>query len=111
MGIYVYEPRALNFLPDGVCQFPDLVHLLLDAGEPVAAYPTDVEWYDIGTVAEHERAVQRIQRVAGEPGGRGASASGQQGTHGRLAASRHTAVRSDPPPGLSPRPAPSQCAT
>ena len=57
MGIYVYEPRALTFLPDGVCQFPDLVHLLLDAGEPVAAYPTDVEWFDIGTVAEHERAM------------------------------------------------------
>lgn len=58
MGIYVYEPRALNYLPKGPCQFPDLVLRLLDAGEHVAAYKTDAEWYDIGTVGEYERAVQ-----------------------------------------------------
>jgi NDP-sugar pyrophosphorylase family protein len=58
MGIYVYEPRALNYLPDeGPCQFPDLVLRLLDAGEHVAAFKTDAEWYDIGTVGEYERAV------------------------------------------------------
>jgi NDP-mannose synthase len=57
MGIYVYEPRALDFLPDGVCQFPDLVLRLLEAGEPVAAYKTDADWYDIGTIGEYERAI------------------------------------------------------
>ena len=25
MGIYVYEPRVLDYLPAGSCQFPDLV--------------------------------------------------------------------------------------
>ena len=58
MGIYVYEPRALTHLPAGVCQFPDLVLRLLEAGEHVAAYKTDAEWYDIGTIGEYERAVQ-----------------------------------------------------
>ena len=58
MGIYVYEPRALTYLPAGACQFPDLVLRLLEAGEHVAAYKTDAEWYDIGTVGEYERAVQ-----------------------------------------------------
>jgi NDP-mannose synthase len=58
MGIYVYEPRALEHLPNGPCQFPDLVHRLLDAGEHVAAYKTDAEWYDIGTVGEYERAIE-----------------------------------------------------
>ena len=58
MGIYVYEPRALEYLPSGPCQFPDLVHRLLDAGEHVAAYKTDAEWYDIGTVGEYERAIE-----------------------------------------------------
>ena len=62
MGIYVYEPRVLRFLPDGVCQFPDLVHLLLDAGEPLATYRTDVEWFDIGTIQEHERATAAFIR-------------------------------------------------
>ena len=57
MGIYVYEPRVLEFLPDGVCQFPDLVLRLLEAGEPVAAYRSDADWYDIGTIGEYERAI------------------------------------------------------
>lgn len=57
MGVYVYEPEALRHLPDGPCPFPDLVLRLLDAGEHVAAYRSDAEWYDIGTFAEYERAV------------------------------------------------------
>lgn len=61
MGIYVYEPRALEHLPDGPCQFPDLVLRLLAAGEHVAAYKSDAEWYDIGTIGEYERAVQNTK--------------------------------------------------
>ena len=62
MGIYVYEPRALAHLPDGACPFPDLVWRLLAAGEPVAAYRSDAEWYDIGTPEEYERAVSDFER-------------------------------------------------
>lgn len=62
MGIYVYEPRALAHLPAGPCPFPDLVWRLLEAGEPVAAYRSDAEWYDIGTPAEYERAVGDFER-------------------------------------------------
>jgi NDP-sugar pyrophosphorylase family protein len=62
MGAYVYEERALEYLPDGVCQFPDLVLRLLDAGEPVAAYHNDADWYDIGTVGEYERAAADVER-------------------------------------------------
>jgi len=61
MGIYVYEAAALRHLPDGPCQFPDLVLRLLDAGERVAAYHSDAEWYDIGTIAEYERAVRDVE--------------------------------------------------
>jgi len=60
MGIYVYEPRALEHVPDGPFQFPELVLALLEAGEPVAAYPSDAEWYDVGTFAELERATAAI---------------------------------------------------
>jgi NDP-sugar pyrophosphorylase family protein len=60
MGVYVYDERALEHLPDGPCQFPDLVLRLLEAGERVAAYKTDAEWFDIGTVSEHERAVADV---------------------------------------------------
>jgi NDP-sugar pyrophosphorylase family protein len=64
MGIYVYDARALEHLPEGPCQFPDLVHRLLDAGERVAAFPAgDVDWYDIGTLEELERAAQEFERA------------------------------------------------
>lgn len=61
MGVYVYDSRALAYLPDGPCQFPDLVQALLAAGEPVAGYHADeTEWYDIGTPGELERAAARL---------------------------------------------------
>ena len=62
MGVYVYEPRALDHLPEGVCQFPDLVERLLDAGEPVAAFRSDADWFDVGTIDEHERAMAEFER-------------------------------------------------
>lgn len=61
MGIYVYEPKALEFLPDGPCQFPDLVLRLIGAGQRVAAYSNEAEWYDIGTFQEYERALQALE--------------------------------------------------
>jgi NDP-sugar pyrophosphorylase family protein len=62
MGIYVYEPRALEHLPKhGACQFPEFVLRLLDAGERVVPFRSDAVWYDIGTMAEYERAVQDLR--------------------------------------------------
>jgi NDP-sugar pyrophosphorylase family protein len=64
MGIYVYDERALKYLPDGPCQFPDLVLRLVAAGERVAAYRDDeADWYDIGTLEEYERAAQEFERT------------------------------------------------
>jgi NDP-sugar pyrophosphorylase family protein len=64
MGIYVYDERALRHLPTGPCQFPELVLRLIAAGERVAAYPAnDADWYDIGTLAEYERASQEFERA------------------------------------------------
>ena len=66
MGIYVYEASALDHLPaEGPCTFPELVLRLLEAGERVAVYQSDADWYDIGTLSEYERAVQRLQDCAG----------------------------------------------
>jgi NDP-sugar pyrophosphorylase family protein len=64
MGIYVYDERALKYLPEGPCQFPDLVLRLVGAGERVAAYSADgADWYDIGTLEEYERAAQEFERT------------------------------------------------
>jgi len=35
---------------------------LLEAGERVAAFESDAEWYDIGTVGEYERASADVER-------------------------------------------------
>jgi NDP-mannose synthase len=65
MGIYVYDRRALDYLPEGPCQFPDLVQRLLAAGQNVAAYSSDAEWFDVGTVGELERAAEMLERDPG----------------------------------------------
>jgi NDP-mannose synthase len=65
MGIYVYEARVLKHLPAGPCQFPELVHRLLEAGEQVCAFRSDAPWYDLGTVAEYERAVADLESLGG----------------------------------------------
>jgi NDP-mannose synthase len=67
MGIYIYETRALEHLPDGPCPFPDLVQRLLAAGEHVEAYRSDADWFDIGTIGEYERAVAEVERRGGWP--------------------------------------------
>jgi NDP-sugar pyrophosphorylase family protein len=64
MGIYVYHERALDHLPtDGPLQFPELVQRLLDAGESVASFRSEAEWFDIGTPAQHRRAVEAYERA------------------------------------------------
>lgn len=60
MGIYAYSPRALELIPEGYFDFPDLVKALLAAGRKVAVYRAQARWFDIGTVEEHERAVEEI---------------------------------------------------
>jgi NDP-sugar pyrophosphorylase family protein len=62
MGIYVFDTRALAWLPDGASHLPELVQRLLNGGECVAAYETDADWYDIGTVGEYERAAADVER-------------------------------------------------
>jgi NDP-sugar pyrophosphorylase family protein len=58
MGIYVLEPRALEYVPEeGLFDFPDLVQALLRANQPVQAYPFDGLWFDIGRHDDYEQAV------------------------------------------------------
>jgi NDP-sugar pyrophosphorylase family protein len=58
MGIYVFDPVALNYIPRGeYLDFPDLVHKLLAAGEKVMAFPFDGYWRDLGCPDDYEQAV------------------------------------------------------
>jgi NDP-mannose synthase len=59
MGIYAVEPGALEYIPENrPFDFPDLVHALLDAGQPVGSYAYDGLWFDIGRHDDYERALR-----------------------------------------------------
>jgi NDP-sugar pyrophosphorylase family protein len=66
MGVYVYEPRVLRFIPQGqYMDFPDLVQLLLEMGEKVSGFQSQDYWLDIGRREDYEIAQHEYQaRVA-----------------------------------------------
>lgn len=61
MGVYVYDPEVLDFIPERRFDFPDVVNALLEAGRDVSAYSGAGVWFDIGTVGELERATAEIE--------------------------------------------------
>jgi len=59
MGIYVFEPRVLGYIPTGqYLDFPDLVLKLIAAGERVTGYVFDGYWKDLGRADDYEQANQ-----------------------------------------------------
>ena len=66
MGIYVYEPHVLNYIPkDCYLDFPDLVKLLLEMGEKVTGFCSNDYWLDIGRREDYELAqVEFASRAA-----------------------------------------------
>ena len=57
MGIYVFEPRVLAYIPhDCYLDFPDLVLKLIAAGEKVLGYPFSGYWQDLGRRDDYEQA-------------------------------------------------------
>jgi NDP-sugar pyrophosphorylase family protein len=49
MGIYIFEPRVLDYIPNNeYLDFPDLVKILLANGERVIGYPYSGYWRDLG---------------------------------------------------------------
>jgi NDP-sugar pyrophosphorylase family protein len=64
MGIYVFEPHVLNFIPQNeYLDFPDLVLKLIGAGEKVVGYPFDGYWQDLGRPDDYEQAVAEFEKM------------------------------------------------
>ena len=64
MGLYVFEPRVLEFIPRGQhLDFPDLIKTLLAAGEPVVGYPFSGYWQDLGRPDDYEQAAADFERM------------------------------------------------
>ena len=62
MGIYAYDPRVLDYIPDDRhFDFPDVVLSLLKAGEEIKTFVSDARWFDIGTHDQHEAAVNEME--------------------------------------------------
>jgi NDP-sugar pyrophosphorylase family protein len=58
MGVYVLDPRALEYIEPGkYLDLPDLVLRLIEAGEPVGSYLFEGYWLDIGRHEDYERAI------------------------------------------------------
>ena len=57
MGVYVYEPKVLEYIEPGIyLDFPHLVTRLLESGEKVVGYPCSDFWLDIGNHEDYVKA-------------------------------------------------------
>jgi NDP-mannose synthase len=67
MGIYIFEPRVLSYIPCGEhLDFPNLVHKLLGAKEKVVGYPFEGYWQDLGRPDDYEQANDDFERMRSE---------------------------------------------
>lgn len=64
MGIYVFEPKVLTYIPMGeYYNFPDLVKKLIGVGEKVIGYRFDGYWQDLGRPDDYESAAQDFDQM------------------------------------------------
>jgi len=64
MGIYIFEPGVLAFIPKNeYLDFPNLVLKLLAAGEKVMGYPFNGYWQDLGRQEDYEQAVEEFEQL------------------------------------------------
>lgn len=64
MGVYVFEPQVVNYIPKGeYLDFPDLVKKLIAAGEKVVGYQFEGYWEDLGRPDDYERATMDFDKM------------------------------------------------
>ena len=64
MGIYVFEPAVLKYIPENqYFDFPDLVIKLIEAGELVNSFRFDGYWQDLGRPDDYEQAVNDFEEL------------------------------------------------
>ena len=67
MGLYVFEPRVLQYIPrNQYLDFPDLILKLIDAGEKVIGFPFEGYWKDLGRPEDYEQAVADFEKMRGQ---------------------------------------------
>ena len=64
MGIYVINKRILSLIPENECfDMPDLVQRLLSEHAQVVSYESQDLWFDIGTMADLEKAKEEFKHL------------------------------------------------
>ena len=64
MEIYIFEPIVLNYIPYAqYLDFPDLVKILIAAGEKVVGYQYEGYWQDLGRPDDYEAATQDFDKM------------------------------------------------
>jgi NDP-sugar pyrophosphorylase family protein len=67
MGIYMFEPRVLKYIPrNQYLDFPDLILKLIAAGEKVVGFPYDGYWKDLGRPDDYEQAAADFEKMRKE---------------------------------------------
>jgi len=63
MGIYIFEPEILDFIPKGEkLDFPELMQILLEGDRMVAIYESSDFWLDIGRPDDYQNAVEEFEK-------------------------------------------------
>jgi NDP-sugar pyrophosphorylase family protein len=64
MGLYVFEPGVLKYIPHNqYLDFPDLILKLLAAGERVVGFQYDGYWKDLGRPDDYEQASEDFNNM------------------------------------------------
>lgn len=64
MGIYIFEPRVLDYIPKNeYLDFPDLVKILLANGERIVGYPYSGYWRDLGNPEDYAQACLDFEQM------------------------------------------------
>jgi len=72
MGVYVFEPAALEYIPTGqYFDFPSLILSLIEHDQKVVGYPFDGYWQDLGRADDYDQAIQDFEQMRSQflPGG------------------------------------------
>ena len=65
MGVYVFEPRVLEYIRQGEkLDFPDLIKILISKGETIKGFVFDGYWLDIGRPEDYEKANEEIDKIS-----------------------------------------------
>jgi len=64
MGIYIFEPCVLSYIPHAQpLDFPDLVKALIAAGQRVCGYSFDGYWQDLGRPDDYTQAIEDFEAM------------------------------------------------